>query len=168
MLQHTFLSIWYWGLTCLVWAMICNWTFGVPNELLLRARRSAEDAELFDRFARRNIAMIDRAINRQGIFVGGFMAFVLALVGTIAFRNNSEAAQGLFLILAPMIAMSAWSGRRIQRLAKNPPSAEKLRAVFRRERRISMVAAIISVTVAFGFAGRRHGPGWFEVMLGGV
>ncbi|MGB0508022.1 MAG: hypothetical protein ACPGGK_17680 [Pikeienuella sp.] len=162
------MSIWYWGLTCLVWAMICNWTFGVPNELLIRARKSEDDAELFDRFARRNIAMINRAINRQGIFVGAFMAFVLAVVGTIAFRNNSEAAQGLFLILAPMIMISAWSGRRIQRLANNPPDAAKLRSVFMTERRISMAAAIISVIVAFGFAGKRHGHGWFERMLSAV
>ena len=67
MLQQTFMSVWYWGLLALLWAMICNWTFGVPNELLIRAGKSGEDAELFDRFARRNIAMISRAIDRQGI-----------------------------------------------------------------------------------------------------
>lgn len=168
MLQQTFMSVWYWGLLALLWAMICNWTFGVPNELLIRAGKGGEDAALFDRFARRNIDMISRAIDRQGVFVGGFVAFALAAIATIAIRNNSEAAQGVLFAIGPMILMSAHSGWRIQKLAETPPGPEGMRRAFLSERTRSMFIAGFSVFLAFGFAGAKHGPGWFEQMLSGL
>lgn len=168
MLQQTFMSVWYWALSALLWAMICNWTFGVPNELLIRARRGGEDAALFDRFARRNIQMISSAIDRQGVFVGGFMAFMMAAIATVAVRNNSEVAQGVLFVLGPMVLMSAHSGWRIQRLAANPPGPDGLRKAFLSERMICMFAAGFSIFLAFGFAGAKHGPGWFERMIVGL
>jgi len=162
------MSVWYWALSALLWAMICNWTFGVPNELLMRARKGGEDAALFDRFARRNINMISQAIDRQGVFVGSFVAFAIAAIATIAIRDNSEAAQGVLLVIGPMVLMSAHSGWRIQTLAAKPPAAEGLRKVFLSERRRSAVVAAISMFAAFGFAGAKHGPGWFERMIVGI
>lgn len=168
MLQQTFMSVWYWALMALLWAMVCNWTFGVPNELLMRARKGGEDAALFDRFARRNIDMISRAIDRQGVYVGALIAFLLAALATIAIRNNSEAAQGVLFVVGPMVLLSAHSGWRIQRLAADPPEPEGLRRAFLSERSRCMFAAGFSVFLAFGFAGAKHGPGWFEQMISGL
>ena len=140
----------------------------MPNELLLRARRSDEDAALFDRFARRNIAMISRAIDRQGFFVGGVAAFLLAAIATLALRNGSEPALGVLLMLGPMMLISAHSGWRIQQLARAEPTPERLAQAFFQERRISMAAAAFSIIFAFGVARARHGAGWFEVMISGL
>ncbi|MGB0412683.1 MAG: hypothetical protein ACPGFA_13930 [Pikeienuella sp.] len=168
MLQQTFMSVWYWGLSALLWAMICNWTFGVPNELLIRAGKGGEDAALFDRFARRNIAMISAAIDRQGVFVGGFVAFVVAIIATVAVRDNSEPAQGALFVIGPMVLMSAHSGLRLHRLAANPPGPARLRAVFLSERRRSVFAAAFFMFLAFGYARALHGPGWFGRMISGL
>ena len=162
------MSVWYWALSALLWAVICNWTFGVPNELLVRAGKGGEDAALFDRFARRNIAMISKAIERQGVVVGAAVAFIVAAIATVAVRDNSEAAQGALFIIGPMVLMSAHSGWRLQGLARQSLRPDRLRAVFLSERRRSMFAAALSMFLAFGFAGAKHGPGWFETMLGGI
>lgn len=162
------MSVWYWALSALVWAIVCNWTFGVPNELVKRARKGGEDAMLFDRFARRNVAMIARAIERQGVFVSALIAFVVAVIGTVALRNGSESALGVLMILGPLVVLSALSGWRIRRLSRAKPTPPQLLKAFMSERRRSVAAAAISMFLAFGAAGARHGPGWFEAMISGL
>ncbi len=167
MFQDTFLSVWYWIFAVLIWGVICNYTFGIPNELLMRSTRSKEEAEIFDRYARRNIRMFARGIARRGHIVSAIAAFVLAVVATLAIWRGQELAMGFLVILAPMAALWFWGGRMIARLNEADPDPEALRLAFRRERRLTGVVAGVSIVIAVWAATLRHGPGWTEVLFRG-
>ncbi len=165
--QATFLSVWYWVFAILIWGVICNYTFGVPNELLMRSRRSSEEGEIFDRFARRNIAMFGRAIRKRTFVVTAITAFALALIATLAIRNRAEAAMGLLVIIAPMAARWMWGGYMIRKLNDNMPGPDELRRVFLFERRVTGVVAGLSIVAAMWVATARHGAGWSEALFRG-
>jgi hypothetical protein len=148
--------------------MICNWTYGVPNELVKRAVKGGADADLFEHFARRNMNMISRAIDRQSPYVGAFGAFVIALLGTFAVRNGSEAAQGVLFILAPLAAMGAVAAWRLKRLEKQGATRQKLLKLFMSERTRTAVGAGVAMVAAYAFATLKHGPGWSEALLRGL
>ena len=168
MMTHaTFLSPWYWIFGVLFWGLVCNYTFGVPNELFVRARRGGEDAALFERFARRNLSLFARTIRRRAGFAAGAGAFVVALLGTYAWRSGSEAALGLLILLAPAAALSAWGGFAIVRAAEISPGREGLLRLFERARLWSAAAAVLSMLAAASAAGARHGPGWTDALLRG-
>lgn len=169
MLQETFLSFWYWALSALFWAVICNWTYGVPNELVGRAKRNGgEDAELFERFARRNIKLISRAIDRQAVFMGAFLSFILAVLATLAIRNGSEAAQGALFIVGPIIAMGVIAGWRLKRLQRKGLTRERILKLFLSERFNTAILAGLSMVAAYAYTTAKHGPGWTEALFRGL
>jgi hypothetical protein len=167
LLQATFLSVWYWVFAVLIWGVICNYTFGIPNELLMRSTRSAEEGEIFDRYARRNLAMFGRAIRKRTFVVTAVTAFVLTLIGTLAIWNRAEAAMGLLVILGPLAARWMWGGHMIRKLNDNMPEPETLRRVFLFERRLTGVVAGLSIVTAMWVATARHGPGWSQALFYG-
>ncbi|MEM7269190.1 MAG: hypothetical protein AAF401_08050 [Pseudomonadota bacterium] len=168
MLQDTFLSFWYWALSILFWAVVCNWTFGVPNELVSRAKRGGADSDLFERFARRNMALITKAMRKGGSIWGAMVAFVIALLATFAVRNDSEAAQGALFILVPLVAMGAVGGWRLKRLSEKGADYESLLKLFLSERFRTAVIAGIAIVAAYAYATVRHGPGWTEALFRGL
>lgn len=165
--QDTFLNLWYWVVLILFWGVIGNYTFGIPNELLMRSTRTEEEGEIFDRYARRNLGMFSRAIGKRGYVVTTLTAFILAMVGSLAFLRGWEGAMGLFVILAPMAARWWWGGRMIERLHACQPSPEEMRRSFIRERRLTGVTACVSIILAFWAATAWHGPGWSEALFRG-
>lgn len=169
MLQETFLSFWYWALSALLWAGVCNWTYGVPNELVTRAkRRGGEDAALFQMFAKRNINMISRAMDRGAAPWGAMVAFVLALLATFAWRNNSEAAQGALFILVPLIALGSVAGWRLKRLVKRGADPADTLKLFLSERFRTAIVAGLAMVAAYAFTTLKHGPGWSEALFRGL
>lgn len=167
LIQATFLSLWYWIFVILLWGVICNYTFGVPNELLMRAKRSGEEARLFESYARRNIAMFARAIGRRAALMGAAVAFSLAVVATLAFLRGHEAAIGVFVVFGPLAALWLWGGRMIAKLDRERPDAETLRRAFMFERRLTGVVAGCSMVAAIFAATFIHGPGWTEALFRG-
>ena len=168
MLQETFLSVWYWVLSALFWAVISNWTYGVPNELVTKAKRGGEEADLFERFARRNIRMISRAMDRQGWFVGALVAFILALLGTFAVVYQSEAAQGALFILGPFATMGLIAGWRLKQLERRNPTRDQILRLFLSERFNTAVLAGVAIVAAYAFTTMKHGPGWSEALFRGL
>lgn len=169
MLQETFLSFWYWALSALLWAGVCNWTYGVPNELVTRAkRRGGKDAELFDLFARRNIDMISRAMDRGAAPWGAMVAFVMALLGTFAIRNNNEAAQGALFILVPLVLLGAVAAWRLQRIAKRDATPAEVLKLFLSERFRTAIVAGFAMVAAYAFTTMKHGAGWSQALFQGL
>lgn len=165
-MQGTFLEPWYWVFAALFWGAVCNSTFGAPNELLMRAGRNEEDARLFDRLARRNLARFGAAIGRRAPYGAAFAGFALALLGWFAWRG-SEAATGLFVVAGPAAALSAWGGAAILGAAEAPPAPEALRRLFLRARLAAAGTAAASMLAAVAAAGWRHGPGWTDALFRG-
>ncbi|MEX2520296.1 MAG: hypothetical protein WD969_13300 [Paracoccaceae bacterium] len=166
MLSHaTFLSPWYWVFAALFWGVICNTTFGAPNELLLRAARGGDDAALFERLARRNIILFAQRIRRRAPVAGALAAFVLALLVTVTARTGSEATLGVLVLFAPAALLSIWGGLTIVRMAERLPDAPGVRRIFFRARLYSGLTAAASMLGALGAAGLRHGAGWTDALF---
>ena len=99
---------------------------------------------------------------------GAMVAFVLALLGTFAWRNNSEAAQGALFILVPLVALGAVAGWRLERIAKrDAPPADVLK-LFLSERFRTAIVAGLAMVAAYAFTTLKHGPGWSEALFRGL
>ena len=146
----TFLSIWYWLLMAVFWAMATHFTHGVPYDVLWRAARyGGEDADICDRLTRRMLARIEAGVRRWGLAgaaVGGFTLAVLSVLSAA----GSQVALGLLTILAPAVGMLALSVAEAVRLVRNaePVSPEALRAILFRRRWANQFAGVLAVAAS--------------------
>jgi hypothetical protein len=98
----SFQSLWYWVLHVVVWTLACYRTLGVPNDMLLRARRQPEAAERVDVLARLSSERIGGIYDRLGVPLAALAGFLLAGVFALGFLSGVETAQAAFAILLPL------------------------------------------------------------------
>lgn len=142
---ETFLSFWYWFGFTLYWASACNGTFGVPNELTIRAGESARAMAAFEPFARRNVARIVEAGARRGWQAALFSGFFISTLATLAVTRRSEFALGILVIIAPSICYGFASLRWARRITERDLDGMGLRREFLRARVAGWVTALVSL-----------------------
>lgn len=154
----SFDSVWYWALHVVVWTLVCYRTLGVPQDMLIRARRdpavATRVALLADLSAERIAGIHDFA----GIPLAAVAGFLLAALATLGFLTGLEGAQASFMLLAPLAAV-AYSklrlalflrGRRMQRSG--------LVLVLSRRRFWHQVIAVAAMLAAAALAWTLHPP----------
>jgi hypothetical protein len=116
-------SAWYWVLHVVVWTFVCYRTLGVPQDMLLRARREPEVAERVELLARLSVERIVGIHALAGVPLAAAAGFLLATLAALGFLNGLEGAQAAFMLLAPLAAIVGSKlrlalylrGRRVQR-----------------------------------------------------
>jgi hypothetical protein len=148
--DETFFSVWYWALTAVFWAIATHFTHGVPADVTRRAARlGGEDAEIFDRLARRMLALQAAGLRRWGAPAAALAGFGLAALAVAGFLGGREWAAGLFLLLGPAAAMSALSLAEAARLAARPDlDTPALLTVWLRRRAANQLFGALAVAVA--------------------
>ena len=155
----TFLSVWYWTLLAVFWAMATHFPHGVPFDLLRRAQRhGGEDLAIFDRLARRLLDRIEEGARRSGALGMAGGGFVLAGLSTAAVLGRAEWAQGLLAIVGPAAWMLFMSIREAIALradlieaAARPeggPSPERLLEFYFRRRWANQFIGTVSLALA--------------------
>jgi hypothetical protein len=98
----SFMSIWYWVLHGVVWTLACYRTLGVPQDMLVRARRRPEIAARVDTLARLASARAVGIYRTVGVPLAAAGGFVLAMLFAIGFGEGVELAQAGFLLMFPL------------------------------------------------------------------
>jgi hypothetical protein len=101
----SFMSIWYWVLHVVVWTLACYRTLGVPQDMLVRARRAPEVAERVDALAGLASARVVGIYRTLGVPLAAAAGFVLAALAGIGFGQGIELAQASFFLIFPMIVI---------------------------------------------------------------
>lgn len=97
-----FLSIWYWIMTLAVWTSVCHRTLGVPNDMVLRARRLPEVADRVDDLARITSARIGGIYDAAGIPLAALAGFGLTALFVAGFVSGLEFAKAAFVLAFPL------------------------------------------------------------------
>lgn len=101
--MRSFSNLWFWIILAVQWSMTSHFVLGVPYDLLQRARRGHEQAqEDLEALARIKVNRLLYITHVSGMWIVGFVAFVLSVLLILGFVYNIEFAQAVFCLVFPM------------------------------------------------------------------
>ena len=114
---RSFSNLWYWIVLAVFWSTVSHWILGVPFDLVVRARRGHEQA------ARDLKVLTEVNVNRiltlteySGLAVTASTAFLLTVLGSLAWVYGNEFSQAIFFLAFPGVLIGVWSVRTARRL----------------------------------------------------
>jgi len=151
--MRSFSNLWFWIALAVVWSQASHFPLGVPFDLMQRASREGGDVERdVEDLVRVNIGRILYIGRMAGLWLLGFVSFVLTGLGLMAFVYDVEFAQALFLIGLPMSVVGAMT-LSVARLIEDekPQGADLLKRLQRHRTYIRLIGmASIFVTAMYG------------------
>lgn len=133
--------------------MVSHWILGVPFDMIVHVNRygekAAEDLELMVAI---NVRRLTAIMDLAGLWVIGFIAFVLTGLATMGFYYAFELAQGMFFIAFPLMCVFALNMRLARRFCENQPTGKALSKSLFRLRFLIQAIAMVSIffTAVYG------------------
>lgn len=130
-----------------------HYVLGVPFDMIQRARKQGEQAEVdLHDMVRINVNRLLYIGQVSGLVLLTFMAFFLTSMGIMAFWYDVEFAQAVFLLALPLSMVGALSLSTARAIATQQPQGEALYARLSKHRVITQFIGMISifVTAMFG------------------
>lgn len=152
----SFVSIWYWALTIILWTLICQRTLGVPHDMLLRAGRLPEVASRVDTLAAIGAERWTGVTRSIGAALAGILGFLLALLAGIGFGFDVEFAQAIVVLVAPMVLPGLARARLARRIHVDRLRGEEMRALLSRRRIWDQSIGILAIFAAAMVAVIQH------------
>lgn len=111
--MRSFSNLWYWIVLAVVWTSVGQRVLGVPWDMILRARKTEGDEIMADvsELVRIHVNHRLRIAQETGLALAGLAAFVLTSLMLLAFVYAVEFAQAVFLLVFPLMLVSALSLR---------------------------------------------------------
>jgi len=151
--MRSFSNLWYWIGLAVVWSSASYFVLGVPNDMIVRARREGgqalEDVEVMLQINARRILGLART---SGLVVLGFVFFLLTSLVLMAFWYRVEFAQAVLFMGGPMVLVGALRLSLAAIVESQAPTGEELFRLVRRHRLIMQFIGLfaIFVTAMFG------------------
>ncbi len=158
---RSFSNLWFWITIALAWSQASHFVLGVPYDMVLRARRhggeAERDLELLAAVQMRRRLFIAR---RSGVSLLAIVSAVMTALAMLGFYYGIEFAQALFLLLAPLAAVSAWGLRRAARIARDAQQGPALWRELSRHRLATQAVGFVAifVTAMWGMYHNLHLP----------
>ena len=122
---RSFSSLWYWIVVAVFWSQVTHSTFGVPYDMVLRARRrGGQDLEDLEAMVGVQIRRRAAILASGGTAIALVWATLLSMVGVLGFVYRIELAQALTLLMVPATVVAGLRLRLLHRLAAAAPDPE--------------------------------------------
>lgn len=144
----SFLSIWYWGLSVLVWTRVTGRALGVPHDMLLRAARLPEVAARVDVLAHITAERARGIAGTAGPFLAALAGFCLAALAVLGFVFQIELARALTPLAFPLALIAARTARLAEAVKTDDLRGEALRRRLSRHRAMNQVIAVLALFAA--------------------
>ncbi len=139
-------SLWYWITLTVAWSMTSHWTLGVPFDAIIRAdRKGGEFAEQCEMLIQINVSRLIYYFDVGGYYFSGFIGFVLAALATAGFGLGSEFSIAIFMLLAPLVLVAAFSVRLAYKIRANGWEGEVLRRKLRWRRLWNQLIGVAAI-----------------------
>ena len=146
--MRSFSNLWYWIALAVFWSTVNHFVLGVPFDMLVRARRHGGQAERdFEDMVRISVGRILDVVDRAGLWMAGFGAFVLFGLATLGFWYGIEFAQAVFLLVAPLVPVGWLTLRAAHRIRASGETGEALRRRIQRTRIAVQAVGMVSILV---------------------
>lgn len=143
----SFWSMWYWIATMVTWSMTSHWTIGVPYDAIMRAeRQGGVFEEHCDTLVDINVHRLTYYFDTGGVYLAGFVCFLLAVISTLGFGMGVELFMALFMLAAPLSLVMAFSLRFAYRVKREGWRGEVLRKKLRWRRLWNQVIGMCAIT----------------------
>ncbi len=145
---RSFSNLWYWIALAVLWSSASHWILGVPNDLILRARRQGGEAEHdVEMIVQVNMRRILGIARTAAVPIFAFAGFLLTMLVLMGFWYDIEFAQAVFFLVAPMTLvgwLSVYTATRIE------GGEDRSAALYRRlmiHRRLVQVLGMVSIFI---------------------
>ena len=146
--MRSFSNLWFWIGLAIVWSSASHWVFGVPNDIIQRARRYGAEAESdLEDLVRINCNRLIYFSNISGLWLLGFVCFILTGLGIMGFYYWVEFAQAVFLLAFPMtlVGMLNVSTARLYQMEQS--TGDALYKLLNRHRMFTKFIGMIAIFV---------------------
>ena len=145
---RSFSNLWFWIALAVLWSTASHWVLGVPFDMVARARRHGGQAnqDLHD-LVRINVNRIMSIARISGLWLLGFVCFILTICGFLGFMYEVEFAQALFLMGLPMSLVGLINLSTARIIERDSPQDEALYKRLSRHRSYVQLIGMVSIFV---------------------
>ena len=143
---RSFSNLWFWIMLAVFWSTASHFVLGVPFDMVVRAGADDEQAQqdLAD-MVRVHCNRLIHIADSSGMWLTGFVFFILSGLGFMGFYYGLEFAQALFLLGTPMALVFLLSVNAARKLLGE--SGEPLRRRLKLHRVIVQIIGMLSILV---------------------
>ncbi|MGB7244808.1 MAG: component of SufBCD complex [Sulfitobacter sp.] len=146
--MRSFSNLWFWIALAVVWSTTSHWVLGVPYDLVLRARRNGGQAEAdLEDLVRINTNRLLYIGRVSGLWMLGFVCFILTTLAILGLYYRIEIAQALFLLGFPMSLVGLLSISTARLIQEQDLKGDALRRRLTRHRVYVQIIGMISIFV---------------------
>ena len=146
--MRSFSNLWFWIALAVVWSTASHWILGVPFDMVSRARRNGgQAAEDLDALVRINVNRMLYIGTVSGLWLLGFVCFVMTGLVLLGFVYRVEFAQAVFLLGFPMTIIGALNLSTARLIQERALEGEALWRQLSRHRTIVQAIGMVSIFV---------------------
>ncbi|MEK6217539.1 MAG: component of SufBCD complex [Boseongicola sp.] len=145
--MRSYSNLWYWIALAVLWSSVSHWVLGVPFDMIIRARRDADEESLADLhdLVRVNVRRILYIVETSGSWMLLFGSTVFTVFLLLAVLYDVEFAQAVLLLAGPLGllgAQSVWTSRKIR---ANGDHGEVLVRRLMKHRFLTQMIGVVSI-----------------------
>lgn len=146
--MRSFSNLWFWIALAVMWSTASHWVLGVPYDMVTRARRRGEQAQVdLEDMVRINVNRLIYIAQVSGLWLVALGCFFLTGLALTGFVYGMEIAQALFLLLFPMSLVGLLSLRTARLIVRDAAAGEALHRRLMRHRIATQVIGMVSIFV---------------------
>ncbi|WP_085805144.1 component of SufBCD complex [Roseovarius albus] len=147
--MRSFSNLWFWISLAVLWSTTSHWVLGVPWDMAMRAKRKTTEQNVadFEDVVRANVNRIIYIIEESGIFLVGFVFFILTFLCLAGFVYLNELSQALFLLAFPMSLVGLLTMRTAFIIRDNELRGDELIKRLQGHRQITQLLGVIAIFV---------------------
>ncbi|THH38727.1 component of SufBCD complex [Aliishimia ponticola] len=144
--MRSFSNLWFWIALAVLWSTASHWVLGVPHDMVARARKIEGQAQVdLEDVVRVNVNRLIYIVQVSGLWLLGFVCFLITGLGILGFIYDVEFAQAVFLLAFPMTILGLMSYNAALQIYHQDLSGEPLRARLMRHRVHTQILGVISI-----------------------
>ena len=145
---RSFSSLWFWLAVVGIWTLASHRVLGVSSDMIRHARRYGGPAQAdLEALVQIKVARLDRIFDEAGVFIVGFLFFLLSSLAVLGFYHGVELAQALSLILIPLAYVGLLSLRLARQVQAGKRTGKDLVRLLRRNRIKVQLIGLFSIFV---------------------
>ncbi len=146
--MRSFSNLWFWIVLAVVWSTASHWVLGVPFDMVMRARRHGEQAQVdLEDMVRINVNRLLYIAQVSGLWLLGLACFGLTTLTLLGFLYRNEFAQALLLLAFPLTLVGMLSLSTARLIQQEGSTGERLQKRLMRHRLYTQIIGMVSIFV---------------------
>ncbi|WP_093922486.1 component of SufBCD complex [Sulfitobacter brevis] len=146
--MRSFSNLWFWIMLAVIWSSTSHWVLGVPFDMVVRARRFGEQAQIdLEDMVRINVNRLLYISQVSGLWLLGFTCFGLTTLTLLGFIYRLEFAQAVLLLAFPLSLIALLSLSTARLIQQEDAAGERLQKRLMRHRLYTQIIGMVAIFV---------------------